>query len=283
MPDHGAEAARSGRPCGGAGPGARRPPRACGGCCSIRSISSASSGADPVASASAWSCSSVTRTRAAADHSCGLVEAGQASARARRRRRRSSRSARRCGGSARAARGSSLGVGEQVDAAVGVQELVGHVGAPGRRRRPGAGRWPGGTRRGGGRRRRPARGGPPNGCDPRAPISSPDQALPLELAHPGDHRQARVEVERERVSTLPRSRDVRTAPCGQSADVVAELSGRPLSVTTVTDSGASPCAGPRRGRPGAAVQPGASIVDRSLAARRRALRLLSSVGRAFPW
>ena len=47
--------------------------------------------------------------------------------------------------------------------------------APGRCRRPGGGRWPAGTRRGGGRRRRPARGGRPSGCDPRAPISSPDR------------------------------------------------------------------------------------------------------------
>ena len=69
---------------------------------------------------------------------------------------------------------------------------------PRRCRRPGGGRWRAGTRPGGGRRRPPARGGRPSGCGPRAPISSPAQALPLELADPGDDRQARVEREGER-------------------------------------------------------------------------------------
>ena len=93
----------------------------------MRSIMSASSGADPVASASAWSCSSVTRTRAAADHSSVW-----------------SRPARVCTSSSEAATvvrsvgagaqgppggpGVDLGVGEQVDLAVGVEELGGHVG-----------------------------------------------------------------------------------------------------------------------------------------------------------
>ena len=206
--------------------------------CSIRSIMSASSGADPVASASAWSCSSVTRTRAAADHSCVW-----------------SRPARVCTSSSeaatvvrsvapvrrvrRAARGSTSAWANRSTSPSGFRNSLVTSAASSMsttRCRPVAGRKTA--------RRRPSSATSsrwtPERLDPRAPISSPDRlsrsSSPTPAITVRRGWNARENVVDPASITRRSYRTLRTV-----GGCVAELSGRPLSVTTVTDSGSSPC------------------------------------------
>ena len=148
--------------------------------------------------------SSVTRTRAAAAHSAVWSSVGQAADELRRRGWRPGRSARSKRSFRRAAARVEPGVGEQVDPAVGVGNSAVTSAALVDVDDAVAGRRSGGRRRGGGRCPRRPRRGRRSGCGrgrraARRPglsrSSSPDA---------GDDRQARVEVEGEGVSVLPR-------------------------------------------------------------------------------
>ena len=245
--------------------------------CSMRSMTSASSGAEPVASASAWSCSSVTRTRAAADHSAVW-----------------SRPARVCTSSSeaatvvrsvapvrsvrRAARGSTSAWAKRSTSPSASRNSLGHVGWPRRCRPPGGGRWRAGTRPGGGRRRPPAPGGPPSGCDPSAPMSSPHRLsrssspTPAMTVRRGWNARENVvdpaSITRRSYRTLRTRRRI----CGrvERPTTVCNDRHRQRSRRVADAARGSRTAGP-----------GASIVGRSLAAPRRAQASLAQSAERF--